>query len=291
MMSTGMKIVTIVPLKKGQWKEDLTYFSAQDIPNGSIVTIPLHSKKILGLVIDSEDARGIKANIKGMSFKLKKVSEVKERSIFRKVYLDSAIETSKYFTGSKNNGITSLIPAVLRENYDKISSFVSFKDSPWGNSIKDRPFIKSEKMLFQTPLQDRISAYKTLIRGSFAAKKSVFIVLPTEYDIQTFEESLSKGIEQFTFAVNSGLSDKKIIKKIEGILTTPHPVLILGTAPFLAIPRHDIGTMVLEHESSNAYKMIAQPHFDLRFFAELFAAKINAKFILGDTLLRYESIA
>jgi primosomal protein N' (replication factor Y) len=46
----------------------------------------------------------------------------------------------------------------------------------------------------------------------------------------------------------------------------------------------------VEHESSNAYKMIGKPHFDLRFFAELFAVKINAKFILSDTLLRFETI-
>ena len=69
-----------------------------------------------------------------------------------------------------------------------------------------------------------------------------------------------------------------------------HPLLILGTAPFLSIPRNDISTIIVEHESSNAYKMIAKPHFDLRFFTELFAAKINAKFILSDTMLRLETI-
>ena len=67
-----MKIVTVIPLKKGPWKENLTYFSAQNIPNGSIVTIPLRSKKILGLVASSEDAISLKSDIKGMSFNLKK---------------------------------------------------------------------------------------------------------------------------------------------------------------------------------------------------------------------------
>ncbi|MEK7080994.1 MAG: hypothetical protein AAB902_01200, partial [Patescibacteria group bacterium] len=285
----NMKIVTVIPLKKGAWREDLTYFSAKNIPNGSIVAIPLRNKKVLGLVISSEDVALAKSNIKDMSFNLKKIDEIKERSIFLKEYFDSAIETSRYFVSSKSNGITSLIPAVMRENYDKIASAQGGSAS--GGKKENLKNLKSEKLLFQAPLPDRISIYKTLIRGSFALKKSVFMVLPTEYDIKTFEESLSKGIEQFTFAIYGGLSPKKIIKKIEQIITLEHPVLILGTAPFLSIPRPDVGTIIIEHESSSAYKMIGKPHFDLKFFAELFAAKINAKFILGDSLLRYESIA
>ena len=286
----NMKIITVIPLKKGTWREDLTYFSAKNVPNGSIVAIPLRNKKVLGLVISSEDVALAKSNIKDMSFNLKKINEIKERSIFLKEYFDSAIETSRYFVSSKSNGITSLVPAVMRENYDKIAKFVSLRaplliESPASKSLKP------EKLLFQAPLPDRISIYKTLIRGSFALKKSVFMVLPTEYDIKTFEESLSKGIEQFTFAIYGGLSLKKTIKKIEQIITLAHPVLILGTAPFLSIPRPDVGTIIVEHESSSAYKMIGKPHFDLKFFAELFATKINAKFILGDSLLRYESIA
>src|SRR3989338_676934 len=118
-----MKIVTVIPLKKGSWKEELTYFSAQDIPNGSIVSISLRGKKILGLVVDIEDVANAKSNIKGMSFNLKKIIEVKEHSIFLKEYLDATIQSSKYFVSSKNNGITSLIPALLRERYDTIAKF------------------------------------------------------------------------------------------------------------------------------------------------------------------------
>ena len=285
----NMKIITVIPLKKGIWKENLTYFTTKDIPNGSIVVIPLRNKKVLGLVIYSEDVTTQKSNLKNMSFNLKKIIEVKERSIFTKEYMDAAMETSKYFVGSKNNVITSLIPAALRENYDTVAKFKNIKNNLL--ETKNRSDIKSEKLIFQANFEDRISTYKTLIRGSFAQKKSVFIVLPTEYDIKIFEESLARGIEQFTFSIHGGLSEKKIIKTFEHIITTDHPVLIIGTAPFLSIPRHDIETIIVEHENSNAYKMIGRPHIDLRFFAELFAVKINAKFILGGTLLRFETIA
>ena len=290
-MSNSMKIVTVVPLKKGLWREDLTYFSGKDIPNGSIVTVPLRSKKVLGLVIDSTDASASKSDIKKMSFNLKKIIEVKENSIFLKEYLIATIEISKYFASSKNNGVTTLIPAILRENYDKVSKTINGEKiiQIEENSRKNK--IKSEKVIFQAPALDRMSYYKTLIRGAFAEKKSVFIILPTESDIKIFEEALSKGIEQFAFAFHAGINPKKILKKFKDVVNLAHPVLILGTAPFLCIPRNDIGFVIAEHESSNAYKMIARPHFDLRTFAEIFAVKINAKFILSDTLLRFETLA
>jgi primosomal protein N' (replication factor Y) len=284
-----MKIVTVVPLKKGAWKENLTYFTTKDIPNGSIVVVPLRSKEVLGLVISKEDASSIKSNIKDMSFNLKKIIEVKEHSIFLKEYIDSAIEISKYNRESLNNGITSLTPAPLRENYDKIVKFVNSKAKP--NTEKENlKSIRPEKLLLQAPTVDRISFYKTLIRESFAKKKSVFMVLPTEHDIEIFEQSLSRGIEQFIFTIHGGLSAKKIIQNFENIMTLNHPILILGTAPFLSIPRADIKTIIVEHESSSAYKMFGRPHFDLRLFTELFAMKIKAKFILSDTLLRFETI-
>jgi len=284
-----MKILTVIPLQKSAWKEKLTYFSAKDVPDGSIVVVPLRNKKVLGLVISVEDATHQKSDIKKMSFNLKKIIEVKEESIFLKEYLDAAIETSKYFVAKKNNGITSLIPAPLRENYDKVAKFIDTKNQR-KKPKENLKLIKSEKLIFQASFEDRISVYKTLIRGTFAEKKSIFIVLPTEYDVRKFEESLSRGIEQFTFALHGGLSAKKMIQKLEQSITLDHPILIIGTAPFLSIPRGDVRTIILEHESSSAYKMIGKPNFDLRFFAELYAVKANTKFILADTLLRLETI-
>jgi hypothetical protein len=51
-----MKIVTVIPLSKGIFKEELTYFTAKEISNGSVVKIPVRNKSILGIVIYSTDA-------------------------------------------------------------------------------------------------------------------------------------------------------------------------------------------------------------------------------------------
>ncbi len=280
-----MKIVTLIPLEKGAFKENLTYFTTKDIKNGSVVSVPVRNKKILGLVVSCQDVLNIKSGIKNMPFKLKKIIEIKKYSIFRNEFLESAFELSSYFISKKNSGVVSFIPAIFREKYDEIEKF-----SAKNEIILNDKNIKTEKLLFQAGLEDRLSYYKTLIRGQFALKKSVFIVLPTQYDIEIFYQALSKGIEGFAFSLHGGLKPKEIIRKYEQIINSSHGVLILGTAQFLSIPRMDLGVIIVEHESSNVYKMFPWPHFDLRIFAEIYASKINAKFILGDTLLRYETI-
>jgi len=283
----GMKIVTVIPLKKGIFKSDLTYFSSKDIKNGSVVTIPFRNKKILGLVISSLDLEEVKQVVKDMSFNLKKVIEEKKKSFFRKEFLESIFSINSLYLSEKNKDIASFIPSIFLEKYDELEKFSNKKlinETEVNN-------IKIEKLLFQTNLEDRLSYYKTLIRGTFANKKSVFIVLPTEYDINTFYQSLSKGIENFTFVFHSGIKTKDIIENYKKALESNHGVLIIGTPQYLSIPITNISTIILEHENSNAYKTIKKPNFDLRIFVEIFSSKINSKLILGDTLLRYKTIA
>ena len=69
-----MKIVTVIPLKKGLPKEELTYFTAQEISFGSIVNISVRNKKTLGLVISIENVADTKSSIKDLAFNCRKRS-------------------------------------------------------------------------------------------------------------------------------------------------------------------------------------------------------------------------
>lgn len=282
-----MKIISVIPFKKGIPKGDLTYFTSLEISIGDLVVVSIKSKKILALVTSVEELRDKKSNVKEMDFNLKKVLENKGSSVFLKEYLEAIFTTAKYFAQNKNHTAALLIPSIFIEKYDHLAKAITnSREETSGKSAS----IKSEKLSFQVPFLDRISIYKTLVRESFARNKSVFLVLPTQSDIDKLKDYLSKGIEQFTFSLHGGISPKKNLAVCEKILSSSHPVLIIGTAPFLSIPKHDIGTIILEHESSNAYKTVGKCHLDLRVFVEIYASKINAKLILADEMLRYETI-
>lgn len=282
-----MKIVTVIPLEKSPFAQELTYFTVKEVAPGNIVAVTLRNKKILAFVISVENASEMKSDIKGMDFNLKKVLDVKEETIFSPELLNSIFLACNYFATNKNIGLGYFIPSILKTNYDEILKIKLAREEKPIKSI-DEP--RQEKLLLQIPLEDRISVYKTLIRENFAAKKSVFLVLPTEQDILRFSNMLSRGIEQFTFSINGGLSPKKMLAIIKNIISASHPILIVSTTPFLSIPRDDIGLIILEHESSSAYKTVTRPHFDLRTFIEIYASQTNTRLIMSDTLLRFETI-
>lgn len=283
-----MYVLTVIPLRKTNFAEELTYFSVQNMAIGSLVKVTLRSKEILALVTDSTPVSEAKSEIKNMNFNLKKVVEYKDKSIFREELISAMLDTSRYYVASKNQILSYLIPNIFKEEYDFISKI--YWEKNLNNEEKLNLNIKTEKLLFQANFEDRVSYYKTLIRESFASKKSLFIVLPTEKDIENFVEYFKKGIEEFTFTLHGNIKTKKLTSTIETILSCEHSILIIGTAPFLSIPRKDIQTIILENESSATYRTISNPKFDLRVFVEIFASQIGARLIFGDTLLRFETI-
>ena len=283
-----MKILSVIPLKKGIPKGDLTYFTSLPIPVGHIVSVPIRSKNTLALVLSSQELETAKSGVKNLKFNLKKVARDLGPSVFLSEFLSAAKDTSNYFALPPHSAITSLIPNIFIEEYDKLAK-IKREDTKSSSNIGSN--LRAEKLLFQYPLLDRISIHKTLVRESFARGKSIFIVLPTERDVDKFAALLSRGIEQFTFTFSSGATAKKNLKNYEKLAASGHPALILGTPPYISMPKEGIGTIIMEHESSSAYRTMNGPHIDLRIFVEIYASKIGAKFILADNLLRFETIA
>ena len=83
---------------------------------------------------------------------------------------------------------------------------------------------------------------------------------------------------------------KEIEKTWKEIMQENHPVLIIATGSFLLLPRSDIGTIIIEKENSRSYKMQTRPFLDIRTVAETIAKKSGTKLLLGDIILRTETL-
>jgi len=278
-----MYIATVIPLAKGSQKEYLSYFSATDIPVGSIVSIPVRSRIIDAIVINIEEARNIKSDIKNADYQLKKIIKIKGDSPFNKSFFIACQKMKSYTVSNTGAIIKSLLPSALILSISNLKKIQIVEEDK-----KDD--IKHEKLIFQAVQPDRLAFYRTLIREAFAKKESIFICVPTRYDIDHFKNELTKGIEKYVFAFHSDMTKKMLVNTYNSVITEEHPILIIGTGIFLSIPRHDIKTIILEHESSDVYKQINRPYIDVRSFAEVLSSVQKIKLIFGDTLLRPETI-
>jgi primosomal protein N' (replication factor Y) len=278
-----MYIVTVIPLSKGNQREYLSYFSLYEIPVGSIVEIPVRLKTQDAIVINIEEAKNIKSDIKNADYQLKKIIKLKGDSPFNKSFFLACQKLKNYTLSNTGSIIKTLLPSVFVENISNLRKVTNTESQDLLN-------IKHEKLIFQAAPADRLAFYRTLIREAFAKKESIFICVPNRYDIDHFSKELTKGIEQYVFNFHSDMTKKVLVNTYNSCLKETHPILIIGTGIFMSIPRSDIKTIIVEHESSDTYKQSSRPYVDIRSFAEILTSIQKIKLIFGDTLLRPETL-
>ncbi|OHB07381.1 MAG: hypothetical protein A3I21_01690 [Candidatus Zambryskibacteria bacterium RIFCSPLOWO2_02_FULL_39_69] len=275
-----MRILTVIPIAKGITKDTLTYFTKKEVAVGSIVSIPLRKKTVYGLVTGSRSATEIKSELKSLSYSIKKIDNIQSRSFLSDSFVQSVQKIADYNAASAGAVLSALIPTAILENSGELS--YKKKEPPAG--------IFHETVLLQTDDEERSATYRSLIREEFARGRSVFFLLPTTEDLLNAHSTLEKGIEKYTYTLHSGLSKKEIVAKWKEIVSEEHPVLLVATGQFLSLPRSDLGTIILENESSRGYKMQGRPFIDIRTAAEIITKEAKVRLILGDMFLRIETL-
>ena len=121
---------------------------------------------------------------------------------------------------------------------------------------------------------------------SFARGHSVFFCMATTTEgLKNAEDMLQKGIENYTYVLHGGIAKKKLVEVWKKVMSESHPVLIVATSAFFSLPRDDIGTFIVEKESSRAFARQSRPFLDMRMTARIIAKTHNTRLILGDSLL------
>ncbi len=279
-----MNLLTVIPLARGIFKETLTYFTKETPRVGQAVTVPIRGKKVIALVVKVEPVADLKQAIRSASFVTKKAGNTLPRTLFTESFIKSAEETAQYYAGGTGSIIRALVPEII------LQSFKGLANSDRIIKSQD-PELAGEYYILQADESERIGFYKSLIREEFAKKHSVYFALPTIADIEKFLPHLEKGIEPYTIALSSALSQKELQEKYTEAATKEGPLLIIATPHFLSIPRVDLGAIIIDRESSSAYRSNTRPYFDIRHFAAIYAKRSFSKLILGDILLRAELIA
>ncbi|MEK7558234.1 MAG: hypothetical protein AAB507_00140 [Patescibacteria group bacterium] len=277
-----MKIVEVIPFTKGAG-EPLSYFTAQEIDSGMIVSIPLRKREVFGLVVSTGDVRDEKGMVRASPYALKKIKKIIGPSIFTQEFIEGAKEAAQFFASSPGEIIDQIVPQAIFEKYKELLTAKTER--------KKEAEFKLEKFAFQREFDERLIFYKTLIRTEFARENSILIILPTIEGVLFFADELSRGIERYVYSMHSGLSKKEIVVRYNKATLESHPVLILSTPYFIFMHRPDLRTLVVEQESSGAYYTQSRPYLDLRVVAEILATLRRQKIIFADTILSVETLS
>tara|TARA_B100000745_G_scaffold58094_1_gene34432 strand:+ start:23341 stop:25224 length:1884 start_codon:yes stop_codon:yes gene_type:complete len=268
-----MFIVHVAPIQK-RAMDRLTYFSAEDLPIGSVVTIPLRKKEVPALVLATEDAQSIKAVLRSNIFEMKKLPKQKARALFLPSFLRALDTTAQHFVASRG---------ALLERYAPTAIVAAAQRGGVCSPSETNNATTFKQHVLQLSLTERIEKYKTLIRSNFAHGNSVFVCVPTIHRAQFLGEQCSRGIEQYTFILESSQTKKKQVETWNAILRERHPVVVIATPAFLSIPRGDVSLFILEQEMASSYKQHSVPFSDARTLVKALAREIPASILYAGT--------
>jgi primosomal protein N' len=287
-----MFIINCLPFSKGLNKESLSYFGPKYLEPGSLLKINIKSKSVSALVLESIDAAEVKSEIKSADFQLKKISTVVAKPFLQKEFLETVKITADYFITTSGGVLSHLIPSFVLENPNLLSLPKATFKLPQSQKVAfgSGNNSKNETAVLQVLDEERLALYRSLIREEFAKKRSVFLCLPKNEDVRRTKENLERGIESFVCAFHNEMSKKELSKEWKMAYQTSHPVLIIGTAKWLFLPRDDFGTIIIDKENENGWKTLSRPFIDLKFFAENLANKKHIRTVIGDSFLRTETL-
>lgn len=281
-----MYLLTVIPIARGISKETLSYFSANAVSPGSLVSAPVRSKFLNAIVISSEDAREAKSAIRSSAFAMKKIGEVKSERFLPESFMAAVRKTADFHAASTGSVLGLLVPKALLESPAALLTGENDATAFAASSP-----MSSERLVLQSDPEERFSRYRSVIREEFAKGKSVFFLAPDAENAARGLAFLGKGIENYGYGFYPRLPKKKLLASQKKAFSENHPVLAVATSGFFSLSPGKIGAVIVENESSRLYKSRARPGLDARVFAEFFAREIGAKLILGDTLLRVETLS
>jgi len=274
-----MKIIDVIPIAKGIPQEKLSYFTSKDVSVGALVSVPVRKKEIPAIVSAVSDAKESKINLKSSDFSIKPIKSVISANLITPEFLEACQEIATYYLSALGSVIKDFVPQVILEG--------DFK--PTIHKITAQACSGREIIVIQSQYEERIHHYKSVVREELAKNKSIFLCLPTVADMENIAVELGRGIEKYVFVLSGKMPKKKMAEEWKKIVEEKHPVLIIATKLFLSIPRRDFGAIIIDKESSSAYKNQKKPYTDARKAAEIISDKIKARLIFGDELIRTET--
>jgi len=280
-----MHVVDVIPIAKGVGKEILSYFSAKKVTLGTLVTIPVRKKAIPGIVVALHDVSELKSQLKSSEYTLRNIVSIQKDSPLSPTFMKTCIQMKNYYATTTGMMITAYTPKIFFSELDIFTSRTPDESS-------SKTSILPERYMFQAPLGERIDYYKTLIRQQFAAKKSLFICVPSQAYAELLEQELSKGIEQHVYVFHGGFSAKRLRESLLQFNNDTQPLLVIGTVQFLLLVNQEkFSTVVTEFEGSDLYRRQERPFVDDRDFIYTYAHLSGITFIVADELLQLHTLA
>ncbi len=277
-----MIIAEVIPIDSSHIAETLSYFSAQPMSPGTLVTIPLRKKEIYGIVLSVSDVKNFKQSLRHQSFTIRNITQIHNQNIFSSAYLNTIAKLKSYYLINSGAFISATYPKFILDNFEK---FIPVMHQNHQEQDEGGP-----TSLIQKPLRERIKIYQKYIEDAQKEKKLLHIICPTILDVKNLEKELHAYTTKI-FTFHSKLSKKKGEKTYRELLENTDGAVMISTPQFLDIPQQKRSVIIIEKDSSSYYYRTHKPEIDFRIFIEEYAQQSQIPLVFTDNILRTQRFA
>lgn len=272
-----MFVIEVMPLGRGMPLAGLSYFSKDPYPRGTLLSIPIRKKIGQGVVMSSEPVPLAKAAVRSAGFLLRRLPSQETVESLSPSLLAAVEELAEYYASRPGAVLFSLLPKEIKNG--TVPILIPEKGDPAGEYSYE---------VFQTLEEERIIAYRSLVRSSFAEHKSIVFAAPTIASAEYLFATLADGIPGRAFLLHGEAGAKKIRSAYAALGERTHPVLIVATPQYAFLSAEGAGTVILEHSRSFGYRAHERPYLDFRHAFAVLARRRGLRLITADTLIRTE---
>ena len=278
-----MYILDVIPLSRSLGTDTLSYFSAKKADTGSLVSVPLRSSNIQGIVVAVHNMADLKSELKNQDFSLRNVHTLHGSFLYTPTFIESLTHLKNYYAMSLGSLLNMMTPKSYIDLYADSGFYAHYEHI--------ESDVSAEVTILQGDAKERIAYYKRHIRTCFARKQSVFIMCPTQQSVEHLTESLSSGAPHRICSLHAKKTKKYLKETYEKIRTHTETLVIIGTPQFIALAPLDTGLFITEEEGSRHYISQQRPMIDYRLVLRAYAARCQVMHILADHVLRFETLA
>lgn len=281
-----MYIIEIIPIKRGIPFDNLSYYHKDVVSIGGIVEAPFKNGSLYGIVMACRSLVEMRQEVRGASFNYKKIkSVVCDVSAFSSIA--KSIERVSNTLCVPNASIARLfIPEILITN-------AHTEDIAKKNPLSpetETPLVHSAEVAIDT-LEERTALHKRTIREYMAKKKSIVLIAPTILEAESWGQTLATGIEDRVAVLHSEKKKKDIAHFYTQMEDTKNPKVFVVTPSFFALPRTDIGVIILENQQSTLYISRDRYSIDMRYCILLYAQEREIPLIYGSSMPSFDILA
>ncbi|MBI2064904.1 MAG: primosomal protein N' [Candidatus Yanofskybacteria bacterium] len=248
-----MYIIEVIPLAAlpPQVPQILSYFFSKPLSKGAIVEISVNNRRLTAIVISSVGIEEQKISLKKSGFQLKKLSAVlDETPRVSEAQFRIALWLSKNYYAPLSLCLKTVLPSFFgKKNYQ----------TPAVDTQLPKPQQPAEITISLSPAQNTKEMLEPEIKKILAQQKQVLLILPEISLIDYFYNWLAGYYE--TTIIHGKIPVKKLYQNWKDIASGKTEIII-GTRQAVFSPFRNLGLIIVEDPSNEAYKSDMTPKYN-----------------------------